>query len=79
MRLVIGLVALAHGASHFFQLVLAPLFPLIKEDLGVSYAALGFVATLFFAVSALLQPVAGFVVDRYGGRHRAVRFAARPA
>ncbi|MGQ0546197.1 MAG: MFS transporter [Betaproteobacteria bacterium] len=65
---VIGLVALAHGTSHFFQLVLAPLFPFIKGELGVSYAALGFVATLFFAVSALLQPLAGFIVDRYGGR-----------
>lgn len=65
---VIVLVALAHGTSHFFQLALAPLFPLIKDDLGVSYAALGFAATLFFTVSALLQPVAGFIVDRYGGR-----------
>ena len=31
MRRVIGLVALAHGLSHFFQLVIAPLFPLIKR------------------------------------------------
>jgi MFS family permease len=65
---VIALVALAHGSSHFFQIILAPLFPLIKDDLGVSYAALGFVMTLFYAVSALCQPLAGFVVDRYGAR-----------
>ena len=65
---VIGLVALAHGVSHFFQLVIAPLFPLIKEELGVSYAALGFVVTLFYALSAMFQPGAGFVVDRFGGR-----------
>lgn len=66
--IVIALVALAHGSSHFFQIILAPLFPLIKDDLGVSYAALGFVMTLFYAVSALCQPLAGFVVDRYGAR-----------
>ena len=65
---VIGLVAIAHGASHFFQLVMAPLFPFIKEELGVSYAALGFVVALFYAVSGVCQPLAGFVVDRYGGR-----------
>jgi len=65
---VIGLVALAHGLSHFFQLIIAPLFPLIKEELGVSYAALGFVVALFYTISALFQPVAGFVVDRFGGR-----------
>ena len=64
----ISLVAIGHGASHFFQLVLAPLFPFIKEDLGVSYAALGFVVALFYAISGICQPVAGFVVDRYGAR-----------
>jgi hypothetical protein len=39
--LTIGLVATAHSASHFFQLVLAPLFPLMSQDLGLSYSALG--------------------------------------
>ncbi|HEX5769298.1 MAG TPA: MFS transporter, partial [Burkholderiales bacterium] len=65
---VIGLVSFAHGMSHFYQLLLAPLFPFIREDLGVSYAALGFLVALFYTLSGLLQPLAGFVVDRYGAR-----------
>jgi MFS family permease len=65
---VIGLVAVAHGMSHFYQLVVAPLLPLMKDELGVSYAALGFAMTLFYAASALCQPAAGFVVDRIGAR-----------
>ena len=65
---VIGLISLAHGMSHFYQLLLAPLFPFIKDELSVSYAALGFLVALFYALSALLQPFAGFVVDRYGAR-----------
>lgn len=65
---VIGLVAVAHGMSHFYQLVVAPLLPLMKDELGVSYAALGFAMTLFYAASALCQPLAGFVVDRIGPR-----------
>lgn len=65
---VIGLVASAHAVSHFFQLALAPLFPLMSRELSVSYSALGVVMMLFFAVSALLQPLAGFLVDRVGGR-----------
>ena len=66
---IIGLISFAHGMSHFYQLLLAPLFPFIKDELGVSYAALGFLVALFYALSALLQPLAGFVVDRYGARN----------
>jgi MFS transporter, FSR family, fosmidomycin resistance protein len=66
---VIGVVSVAHGLSHFYQIIVAPLFPLLKDELGVSYAALGFAMTLFYGASALFQPVAGFVVDRLGARN----------
>ncbi|HEX6396872.1 MAG TPA: MFS transporter [Steroidobacteraceae bacterium] len=65
---VIGLISFAHGMSHFYQLLLAPLFPFVKDELGVSYAALGFLVALFYTLSGLLQPLAGFVVDRCGAR-----------
>ena len=65
---VIGLVGSAHGLSHFLQLAVPPLFPMIRADLGISYSALGVVIMVFFAASALLQPVAGFLVDRVGGQ-----------
>ena len=64
----IGLVGTAHALSHFFQLVFPPLFFLIREDLAVSYSALGVVVMVFFTASAVLQPLAGFLVDRVGGR-----------
>ncbi len=65
---VIGLVGVGHGVSHFYQLVLPPLFPLIRDDLGVSYAALGVVVALYFIVSGVCQFLAGFAVDRFGAR-----------
>src|SRR3989304_10480243 len=65
---VIGLVALAHGLSHFFQIATAVLFPLIKDDLGVSYTALGATVALYYIVSGICQTLAGFAVDRYGAR-----------
>ena len=64
----ISLVALAHGLSHFFQIVTAMVFPLIKDDLGVSYVALGGTVALYYTVSGLCQTLAGFMVDRYGAR-----------
>ena len=65
---VIALVALAHGLSHFYQIATAVLFPLIKDDLGVSYAALGGTVALYYIVSGVCQTLAGFAVDRYGAR-----------
>ena len=44
---VMSLIGLAHGLSHFYQLVLPPLFPLLKDAFGVSYTELGLMMTLF--------------------------------
>lgn len=63
---VIGLVGLGHGTSHFFHLLLAPLFPWLKDAFGLSYAELGLLMTVFFIVSGVGQALAGFVVDRIG-------------
>ena len=65
---VIGLVSAAHFISHFNQLLLAPLFPWLKEAFAVSYTELGFVMTVFFTVSCAVQALCGFWVDRYGPR-----------
>lgn len=65
---VIGLIGLAHGLSHFFQLVLPALFPLLKAEFDVSYAALGALAGVFYAASGVTQFAAGFAVDRVGAR-----------
>jgi FSR family fosmidomycin resistance protein-like MFS transporter len=65
---VIGLIASAHSLSHFYQLVIPVLFPLIKADLGVSYAQLGAASALFYVVSGVCQTLAGFAVDRFGAR-----------
>src|SRR5437660_3897700 len=63
---VIGLVSAAHFMSHFFQIVLPPIFPLLKGAFGVGYAELGIVMTLMYATSGLMQTPAGILVDRLG-------------
>lgn len=64
--LVIGLVGLAHLLSHFYQIALGPLFPLLRAEFGVSYTALGLVVSLFYGVSGVCQAFVGILVDRYG-------------
>jgi MFS transporter, FSR family, fosmidomycin resistance protein len=65
---VIALIGSGHTVSHFLQLTLPPLFPLLRDELGVSWVALGVISSVFYAVSGLAQPVAGFCVDRLGAR-----------
>ncbi|EGJ12563.1 MULTISPECIES: MFS transporter [Rubrivivax] len=64
----ISLIGLAHGSSHFFHLLLPPMFPAFIRDFGLSYAELGLLVTVFFVVSGVGQALAGFVVDRIGAR-----------
>ena len=51
---VIGVISLAHSTSHFFQLALPPLFPLLKAEFGVSYALLGSLIGVFYAALRLV-------------------------
>lgn len=64
----IGLVSTAHGMSHFYQLVLPPLLPVLKTAFDVSYVDLGLLMSAFYIASGLVQTPAGFLVDRLGAR-----------
>jgi MFS transporter, FSR family, fosmidomycin resistance protein len=63
---VIGLIGIAHFTSHFYMLLLPPLFAFIRAEYGVGYAELGLALSAFNIVSAVLQTPAGFLVDRIG-------------
>jgi MFS family permease len=65
---VIALIGAGHACSHFFQLVLPPLFFFIQRAFGVTYTELGATMTCFFIASGLAQTPAGFLVDRLGAR-----------
>ncbi len=65
---VISRIGLAHGTSHFFHLMLPPLFPWLMAEFALSYTEAGFLMTVFFVVSGIGQALAGFVVDRIGAR-----------
>lgn len=64
----ITLIGIAHGTSHFFHMLLPPLFPAFIRDFGLSYSQLGLLVTLFFVISGAGQALAGFIVDRVGAR-----------
>ncbi len=65
---VIGAVGLVHSTSHVFQFCLPPMFPLLQEEFGMGFAALGSVVAAFYLASGLGQAFVGIFVDRWGGR-----------
>jgi len=67
-RRAVALVSVAHFFSHFYLLLLAPLFPVMAAHYGVGYTALGFALSSFSLLSGFTQAPMGFLVDRYGAR-----------
>jgi FSR family fosmidomycin resistance protein-like MFS transporter len=65
---VIGLICTGHFFSHFYLLVVPPLFPVLREIYGVGFTELGFAIAAFSIASGFTQIPVGFLVDRYGAR-----------
>ena len=65
---LLALIGSGHFFSHFYLIVLPPLFPLLEAELGVGYAALGLLLSLPNLATMLLQTPIGFLVDRFGAR-----------
>ena len=64
----VSVVSTAHFASHFYMLLLPPLFPLLRDVYGVGFTELGFAISVFSIVTACTQVPVGFAVDRFGAR-----------
>jgi MFS family permease len=61
-------VSAAHFISHYYMLVLPPLFAFVRVEYGVSYTELGLALATFNIVSSIFQTPAGFLVDRVNAR-----------
>ena len=62
----IALISSAHFLSHFYLLLLPPLFPILRDVYGVGFTELGLGIAVFNIASAFTQVPIGFLVDRYG-------------
>jgi len=67
LRLLSG-ISVAHWVSHVHILALPPLYPLLKQTMGVSYVELGLAMTVFAVVSMFTQAPMGVLVDKFGAR-----------
>jgi MFS transporter, FSR family, fosmidomycin resistance protein len=65
---LIAAVCAAHMMSHYYMLLLAPLFAFVRADFKVDYTELALALTVFNVASGLLLTPIGFLVDRIGAR-----------
>lgn len=64
---VLGLVCSGHFMSHIYLMALPALVPVLQAELGLTYAELGLLVTVFYGSSGLTQMPIGVAVDRVGG------------
>ena len=62
-RWTLALVSASHFVSHFYMLLLPPLFIALQADLGWSYTEISFGIVAFYLTSTVLQTPAGYVAD----------------
>jgi len=65
LRIISG-VSAAHFLSHFYFMVLPPVFLWVRADYNVSYTEIGLALAVFNGVSAVFQTPAGILADRIG-------------
>lgn len=65
---ILGLISTGHFMSHFYFLVLPPLFFYLRDEFGVSFTELGVLMTAIYGTAAVTQLPVGFLVDRFGAR-----------
>lgn len=61
-------VAVAHGVNDAYAAFVPPLLPRLMDHLGLSIALAATVAMTFSIASSLLQPLMGYLSDRFGRR-----------
>jgi MFS transporter, FSR family, fosmidomycin resistance protein len=71
-KLTLTVLCAGHFVNDSYSSIIYPLLPLIKIKLGLSSAQIFWLAPLYAISSSLMQPVYGFISDRYFRRFFAV-------
>ncbi len=62
---VLGVVSLTHFLNDSMQALLLPIYPLLKDAFGLSFAQLGMITLANQITASLLQPLVGYYTDRH--------------
>jgi len=63
--LVLGALCTAHLFNDTFQSLIPASFPLLKDELLLSFTQIGLIATVFQLTSSICQPIIGWYTDKH--------------
>ena len=61
---IVGALAVSHMLNDTIQSLLPALYPMLKQNLGLSFGEVGLITLCFQLTASLLQPLVGIVTDR---------------
>lgn len=61
---IIGAVALCHFLNDLMQSLIPAVYPLLKDDLALTFTQIGIITLVFQGIASLLQPLIGLYTDR---------------
>lgn len=61
---ILAALSMAHGLNDAMQSVISAIYPLLKENLNLTYGEIGMVALVYQISSSIMQPIFGYLFDR---------------
>jgi len=62
---IIAAIALCHLLNDLMQSLIPAIYPLLKDELTLSFAQIGLITFVFQGTGSILQPLVGMVTDRH--------------
>jgi FSR family fosmidomycin resistance protein-like MFS transporter len=62
---VLAAISVCHMLNDVIQSLIVALYPMIKQSLGLDFRQIGLITFTFTFTASLLQPLVGYVTDRY--------------
>lgn len=54
----------SHGLNDLLQAVVTATYPMLKEDLNLSFAQIGLITLIYQLAASVFQPIVGYIFDR---------------
>ena len=62
---VLAAISVCHLLNDVIQSLIVALYPMIKQSLALDFRQIGLITFTFTFTASVLQPLVGFITDRY--------------